>query len=180
MYVRMYVCVHWKRTKVPTLWGSLEAALGHLRLVVPYHLLKAHPDRPAGLPVQDFLRARRVRAPLLRVVRRHGVIIHNIDAPLEWDSILPLNLLDDLAHELRKVPDGELVAVPDVHGARLVRVHERDQAIDEVVDVLEGPSLLAVSVDRHVFALECLHDEVGHDAAIGRVHCCVFAKMKYN
>ena len=38
------------------------------------------------------------------------------------------------------------------------------------LDILEGPSLLAVAVDGNGLSLECLDDEVAHHAAVVGVH----------
>jgi hypothetical protein len=53
----------------------------------------------------------------------------------------------------------------------LVRVHERDEAVDEVVDVLERARLVSVAVHGHVLAPQRLDDKVGDDAAVEGVHC---------
>ena len=44
------------------------------------------------------------------------------------------------------------------------------QAVDQVVDVAEGARLAAVAVDGDRLVRERLHDEVGDDAAVVRVH----------
>jgi hypothetical protein len=146
-----------------------KASLGHLGLVVPHHLRKTHFDRPAGLPVEGLLGTRRVGAALLRVVLGEA-LMDDIDAARDWFAIGALDLLDDIAHELRKLKYGKLVAVTDVDRARLGRVHERDQPVDEIVDVLERARLRAVAVDSQVLPAQRLHDEVGHDAPVVRVH----------
>ena len=148
---------------------NLQTALGHLGLVVPHHLLQSHAHGPAGLPVQSRLGPGRVWATLLGVVGGHGPV-DDLRVAGRLDPVLGLDLLDDVAHELCELADRELVAVADVDGARLVRVHERDEPVDEVVDVLEGARLLAVAVHGHVLAAERLHDEVGDDAAVVGVH----------
>ena len=150
------------------LTSHLEASLSHLRLVVAYHLLETHADRPARLPVEDLLSAGGVGPALLGVVRGHG-LVHDVDAR-RVDAVLLLDLLDDLADELGKLANGELVTVADVDGTRLVRVHERDEAINEVVDVLEGAGLLAVAVHGHVLTAKRLDNEVRHDTAVKGVH----------
>ncbi len=147
-----------------------KAALGHLGLVVPHHLLEAHADRPAGLPVEGRLGACRVGAALLRVVLGEA-LMDDVDAAGSGDAVSALYVLDDIADELSKLEDGELVAVAEVDGARLGRVHERDEAVHEVVDVLERARLRAVAVDGQVLPAQRLHDEVGDDAPVVRVHC---------
>ena len=52
--------------------------------------------------------------------------------------------------------DGVLVRVAEVHGLRVVAIHEADQALHEVVHELEGAGLQTVPVDRDVLALQGL------------------------
>ena len=147
-----------------------EAALGHLGLVVPDHLLKTHAHRPARLPLERGLGARGVRAALLRVVLRQA-LVDDVDPAGRGDAVGALHVLDNVADEAGELEDGELVAVAEVDRPRLARVHERDQAVDEVVDVLERARLRAVAVHGQVLAAQGLHDKVGDDAAVERVHC---------
>ena len=146
-----------------------KASLSHLGLVVPYHLLETHFDGPAGLPVEGRLGARRVRATLLRVVLGEA-LMDDIDAARDWFSICALDLLYDITDELRKLEYSELVAVADVDGASLGRVHERDQSVYQVVNVLERACLRAVAVDSQVLSAQRLHDEVGHYTSVVWVH----------
>ena len=146
----------------------LDATLLHLRLVVADHLLETHADSPTGLPVQRLLSASDIRATLLGVVGWHR-LVDDVDTA-RLDSIFFLYLLDDFANELSKLADGELVRVAQVARAFFVGVHESDHAIDEVVDVLEGAGLFAITVHGHVFAAERLDDEVRNDASVERVH----------
>ncbi len=93
---------------------------------------------------------------------------------MAWlDAVFLLYLLYNIADQFRKLADGELVAVANVNRTSLVRVHQRYQAVDEIVDVLEGAGLVAVAVHGHVLALERLDDEVGYDPSIERIHCGV-------
>lgn len=71
---------------------------------------------------------------------------------------------------LGELEDGELVTVTDVDGSGLGTVHEENETVDQVVDVLERSGLRTVTVDSHVFTLESLDDEVGDDSAVVRVH----------
>lgn len=48
------------------------------------------------------------------------------------------------------------IGVADVHGLRIVAVHQFDQSIHQVVDVLERTGLLAVAVDGDVLVLQRL------------------------
>lgn len=142
-----------------------DASLCHLGLVVADHLLNAHLDGPTGLPAKDFLSPSGVRSAHLGVVGGHGLVD---DLALRWvlNPILLLNLFDQVPDELSELQDSELVSVADVNGTSLVRVHEVDQAVDQVVDVLEGTRLVAVAVDGDVLAFESLDDKVGDDATV--------------
>jgi hypothetical protein len=71
---------------------------------------------------------------------------------------------------LGKLQDGKLVAGTNVDRSGLVTVHEEDETINEIVDVLERSGLLSVTVDGHVLTLEGLDDEVGDDSTVVRVH----------
>ena len=95
----------------------------------------------------------------------------DVDAAGWRCAVGALDVLDDVADEVRKFEDGELVAVAEVDGPGVVRAHERDQPVDEVVDILEGSRLGAVAVDGQVFAAERLDDKVGDDAPVEWVHC---------
>src|SRR5262249_36924115 len=127
-------------------------------------------DRPLGFPIQYLLGPGRIWPPLLRIVDGHG-LINDVDASRALDAILVLDFLHDLPHELGKLAYGEFVAVPDVDGSGLFGAHERDETVDEVVDVLERACLGPVAVYGHVLASEGLDDEVGDDTAVGWVHC---------
>lgn len=147
---------------------TLDASLSHFRLVVANHLLQAHAHGPSRLPVENLLGPGGVGSALLRVVSRHGLVDDVDTAGLE--AVLPLDFLDDLTDEFSELANGELVAVAQIDGASLVRVHEDDEAIDEVMDVLEGAGLLAVTVHGHVFAAKRLDDEVRDHTSVERVH----------
>ena len=77
-----------------------------------------------------------------------------------------------LEHHRGELGDGELARIAEVDGAGdvVARLHHRDQAGDQVVDVLEGPRLLPLAVDRQRLPGECADDEVRDDAAVMRVH----------
>jgi hypothetical protein len=60
--------------------------------------------------------------------------------------------------------------VTDVDRSGVWTVHKEDKTVDEIVDVLERPGLLTVTVDSHILALESLDDEVGDDSAVVGVH----------
>jgi hypothetical protein len=60
--------------------------------------------------------------------------------------------------------------VTNVDGSGLGTVHEQDQTIDQIVDVLERSSLGTITVNSHVFTLESLDDKVGNDSSVVWVH----------
>ena len=72
----------------------------------------------------------------------------------------------DLQDEAGQFEHGALVGVPDVDGADERRVEERHEAADLVLDETQAPGLAAVSVHGQRITPQCLHDEVGHDAAV--------------
>ena len=148
---------------------SLNATFSHLRLVVPYHLFQSHTDSPLGLPLEALFGSGGVGTTHLGVVSRDG-FVNDVDTASALDTILVLNLLNNIADEFGKFSNGELVSVTNVNWTRLIRVHERDETVDEVMDVLEGASLFSVTVDSHIFTLERLDDKVRDDASIIGVH----------
>ena len=102
--------------------------------------------------------------------------------------ILGQRHVDDLAlasgelhHLLRQLLHRELDGVAEVEGAdHVVLLHHQDESlrvrqdehinVDQIVDVLEGASLTAITVDGNVLAAQRLANEVGDDAAVVRVH----------
>lgn len=143
----------------------LDTALGHLGLIVTNHLLNTHLDAPLRLPAKDLLGTSSVRATHLRVVGRHGVV-DDLALLGHLDTVFLLDLSDEVPDESGKLEDGELVTIADVDRASLIGVHEVDETVDEVMDVLEGASLLAITIDGDVLALERLDDEVGDNTAV--------------
>jgi len=71
---------------------------------------------------------------------------------------------------LGELKDSEFITVTDVDGSGLGTVHEQDQTIDQIVDVLERSSLRTITVNSHVFTLESLDDEVGDNSSVVWVH----------
>ena len=112
----------------------------------------------------------------------------DIDSLGERVTLLLLDLLDNvlrgllaryyftqcggLTHSdsLGKLQDGKLVTVTNVDGSGLVTVHEQDQTIDQIVNVLERSGLGSITVNSHVFTLEGLDDKVGNDSSVVWVH----------
>jgi hypothetical protein len=96
--------------------------------------------------------------------------VYNVDTTSALDAIFILNLFYDVTNQFREFQDSEFVSISDIDWSSFVRVHEGDEAINQIVDVLEGACLLAIAVDGHVLTLESLDDEIGNDASIIRVH----------
>ena len=135
-----------------------DGTFRELRLVVPNHLLDAHPDSPAWVPPKYLLGPRVVGPATLRVITGHR-LIGNLNA-FGCLPIFFLNLLYNLLDELSELADCKFVSVSKVDRARLVRVHKGNKTVDEVVDVLERTGLLAVAIDGHVFTFEGLDDKI--------------------
>ena len=77
---------------------------------------------------------------------------------------------DLLENELGELEHGEFSGVANIdRTGDAFRVHEADEAFDEVVDIAEGAGLGAVTIDGDVF-LEGLDNEVGNDATVVRQH----------
>ena len=136
-----------------------ETSFREFRLVISDHLLKTHINGPLGLPPEGLLSATRVRSPLLRIIRRDR-LVNDIHWWCFHPIILHLHLPHRVPNPLGKVPDRELVTVTDVHWPRLVRVHQRDETVDQIMNVLERPRLGTVPINGHVLPPKRLHDEV--------------------
>lgn len=78
--------------------------------------------------------------------------------------------METYSDSLGELEDGELVTVTDVDRSGLGTVHEQDQTINQIVDVLERSSLGSITVNSHILTLEGLDDEVGNDSTIVWVH----------
>ena len=152
---------------------SLKGTLSHLGLVIPNHLFQTHPDAPARLPLQNFLGPGGIRSPLLGIINGHG-LADNIDALGQLHTILLLDLLNDFTNKLSKFANLEFFAVTQINRTSLVRVHEGDETINQVVNVLEGAGLVTITIEGHVFTTQSLSNEVGYNATIERVHCKLY------
>src|SRR5205807_4272830 len=77
--------------------------------------------------------------------------------------------LDNYSSELG---DRGLYRIAKVDGARDVvgSGHQREEPLDQVVDIAEGAGLAAVAIEGDWRALQGLDDEVGDDAAVIGVH----------
>ena len=63
--------------------------------------------------------------------------------------------------------DGEFAGVANIHGANdLILIHEANKTLDEVINVTEGAGLLAFAVNRKVFSLERLYNEIGNHPTV--------------
>src|SRR5258707_1819301 len=148
---------------------QLDASFGDLGGVVANHLLNASGDRPPRLPSQDFLGSGRIRAAFLGIIDRHRPV-NDLDFRRVLDTIFLLDLLYNITNRLGEIENCELFSGTNVDRASLVRVHEHDEAVNEIVNVLEGTGLHAVSVDSHILATKSLKDEIGHHTSIKRIH----------
>src|SRR3954452_8157422 len=123
-------------------------------------------DRPAQsfaqvdlrLPAQRFSREPDVGLADLRVVGGQR---------LENDLRARPRDLDD---RLGQLEQGELVRVADVDGLVQPRLGEADHAPDQVVDVAEGPRLLALAEHRDRAVLQRLAQEGRDGPAVVRAH----------
>src|SRR5207237_10795852 len=66
----------------------------------------------------------------------------------------------------RDLFDRHLLRVADVDGIVGVRLHQAQDAVDEIADVGEAARLRAVAEDRHVFTGQRLRRERGPRAAV--------------
>lgn len=121
--------------------------------------LEALFERNGGLPAELFLGQSDVWLALERVVTGE-----RMEGELGTATDLLENKLGELEH-------GKFSGVADINRTGdAFRVHEADEAFDEVVDVAEGAGLGAVTVDGNVFPFEGLNDEVGNDATVVGQH----------
>src|SRR4029077_18474020 len=114
-------------------------------------------ERDLGLPLELVARQGDVGAALQGIVDR------------QRPGLDELRLAADQLYDLLgEMPDRHLDRIAEIdRTGEIIRrvVHQTQPAIDQVVDVAEGAGLHAVAVDRDVFALERLNDEVRHPAA---------------
>ena len=124
--------------------------------------MRSRPSRSltVGSQPKRLARERDVGAALARVVDGEG---------FSDEAGARAGHLDDERGELG---DGEFFGIAEIDraGEGLGGVHGEHEAADHVVDVAEGAGLAAVAVDGDVLVPERLHDEVGDDAPVVRVH----------
>ena len=112
-----------------------------------------------GLPAELFLGQGDVGLALERIVTGE-----RMESELGTATDLLENKLGELEH-------GEFSGIADIYGTGdAFRVHEADEAFDEVVDIAEGAGLGAIAIDGNVLPFEGLDDEVGNDATVVRQH----------
>ena len=112
-----------------------------------------------GLPAELFLGQGDVGLALERIVTGE-----RMEGELGTATDLLENKLGELEH-------GEFSGIADIYGTGdAFRVHEADEAFDEVVDIAEGAGLGAIAIDGNVFPFEGLDDEVGNDATVVGQH----------
>jgi hypothetical protein len=77
----------------------------------------------------------------------------------------------ELQDALGELEDGVLFGVPEVNDfpREAIGFHEADESRDQVAHVTERAGLVPRAVDGDGFSPQCLHAEVGDDAAIGGV-----------
>lgn len=61
----------------------------------------------------------------------------DVDSLSQGVALLLLDLLDDVTDSLGELKDSELVLVTDVDGSLVGTVHQEDETVNQVVDVLE-------------------------------------------
>ncbi len=79
-------------------------------------------------------------------------------------------LWEVLLYQVGEVEDCPLNRVSDVNWFCVILIHQPDDAIDQVMDVLERPCLGAVPIHSQIPVLETLDDEVTDYSPIMRVH----------
>lgn len=130
----------------------------NLALKILDRLLQPLVNRHFRLPIDLTFGGGYVRLPLRRVIRHLGQV-HDF-------ALGPAHV----ANFGGEVVDGVFVRVADIDWHVVVAIHELDQSIDQIVDVLEAAGVCAISVYCDVLVLEGLDDEVRHDASIVGVH----------
>jgi hypothetical protein len=125
-------------------------------------------DGPSRLPAENLFSSGGVSPSSLGVILGQ-VLVDDFGSPLVGTFLL-LNLGNDLLDVSGEFLDGEFMRGTNVDRSGLGTVHEQDQTVDQVVNVLEGSGLGTVTVNGHVFTLQGLDDEVGDDSTIVRVH----------
>lgn len=137
---------------------SVHVLLRHRVLEILHRLADALVDRELGRPAQVLLGPPNVRSALLGVVLGRWQA-HDLDIGI-----------DLVPNHLCKLADRVLFWIAQVHGLSVVLVHQQDQPIDQVVDVLERPCLLPVAIDGQLVPTQCLHDKIADNSAVVLVH----------
>ena len=68
--------------------------------------------------------------------------------------------INSVANEFGELHYCKFFGVSNIDGEVEGGLHERDEAVDKVVNVLKGAGLLALAVNGHVLAAEGLEDEI--------------------
>jgi hypothetical protein len=77
----------------------------------------------------------------------------------------------DFQGHLSEFQHRKLAGVTDIHRADgLFLIHQTQKAFNQIIDIAKRASLRAVTIDRDVFALERLYDEIGNHPPIVRMH----------
>ena len=100
----------------------------------------------------------------------------NIRTPLRWVVLDgwkvrdggrgSRHLFDLLSKRLNRV----LVRIAYIAGRIVAGIHESHEPLNQITDVLKGPRLSAITINRERFVLQGLNDKIGHDTAIAGVH----------
>lgn len=123
---------------------------------------------PSGFPTKSLFGSGGVGPSSLGVIL--GQVLVDDFGSLLVGTFLLLNLGNNFLDVLGEFLDGELVRGTNVDRSGLGTIHEQDQTVNQIVDVLERPGLGTVTVDGHVFTLQGLDDKVGDNSTIVRVH----------
>src|SRR5262249_22327853 len=114
----------------------------------------------AGMPIQDMTRTRDIGAALLGIVLRQR---------LRLDRGSRAGFLE---HQRRQLVDREFARVAEIDrpGHRGRRIHQGDEAINQVCDIAERSCLRAVAGHRQWTPVQSLHDEIRDHAAVVGLH----------
>lgn len=160
---------------------DLDSALPHLGRVVSNHLLDTLPDGPPRLPLERLFGPGGVRSSSEGIILRK-ILVDDADPLGERVALFLLHFLDNVLKSavaqhhatypdsLGKFKNRELVVVSHIDRSSFRSVHEENQPIHEIVNILEGSGLTTVTVNGHVLPLERLNNKVGDDTAVVRVH----------
>lgn len=122
--------------------------------------LKTFTELDLGSPIEFGLGKADIGATLERIVLRQWARLDLRARPCKFD------------HHFCKVADREFVRVSQIDGTgkSFRTVHETQETLHKIAHEAEAARLGSIAVDGDRLALQGLHDEVGDDASIGRMH----------